>query len=53
MTGLVDTPRKHLAALGVELTSSKAVIRPITGTRKFHFSTGKWDVMPEREDIKQ
>ncbi len=51
--GWLDTPRKHLAALGVELTPSKAVIRPITGTRKFHFSTGKWDVMPEREDIKQ
>jgi phosphatidylserine/phosphatidylglycerophosphate/cardiolipin synthase-like enzyme len=51
--GCLDTPRKHLAALGVELKPSKAVIRPITGTRKFHFSTGKWDVMPEREDIKQ
>ncbi len=51
--GWLDTPRKHLAALGVELTPSKAVIRPITGTRKFHFSTGKWDVIPEREDIKQ
>jgi phosphatidylserine/phosphatidylglycerophosphate/cardiolipin synthase-like enzyme len=51
--GWLDTPRKHLAALGVELTPSKAVIRPITGTRKFHFSTGKWDVLPEREDIKQ
>lgn len=51
--GSLDTPRKHLAALGVELKPTKAVIRPITGTRKFHFSTGKWDVMPEREDIKQ
>ncbi|HKE60337.1 MAG TPA: phospholipase D-like domain-containing protein [Pyrinomonadaceae bacterium] len=51
--GWLDTPRKHLAALGVELTPSKAVIRPITGTRKFHFSTGKWDAMPEREDVDQ
>ncbi|MCM3874151.1 MAG: phospholipase D-like domain-containing protein [Pyrinomonadaceae bacterium] len=51
--GCLDTPRKHLAALGVELKPSKAVIRPITGTRKFHFSTGKWDVKREREDIKQ
>jgi hypothetical protein len=51
--GCLDTPRKHLAALGVELKPSKAVIRPITGTRKFHFSTGKWDVKPELEDINQ
>jgi phosphatidylserine/phosphatidylglycerophosphate/cardiolipin synthase-like enzyme len=51
--GCLDTPRKHLAALGVELKPSKAVIRPITGTRKFNFSTGKWDKMPELEDIKQ
>jgi phosphatidylserine/phosphatidylglycerophosphate/cardiolipin synthase-like enzyme len=51
--GCLDTPRKHLKALGVELKPSKAVIRPITGTRKFNFSTGKWDKMPEREDIKQ
>jgi phosphatidylserine/phosphatidylglycerophosphate/cardiolipin synthase-like enzyme len=51
--GCLDTPRKHLKALGVELKPSKAVIRPITGTRKFNFSTGKWDKRPELEDIKQ
>lgn len=51
--GCLDTPRKHLRALGVELKPTKAVIRPITGSRKFNFSTGKWDKMPEREDIKQ
>ena len=51
--GCLDTPRQHLAALGVELKPSKAVIRPITGTRKFIFSTGKWDKMHEREDINQ
>ena len=51
--GWLDTPRKHLAALGVKLKPSEAVIRPITGTRKFYFSTGKWDKAPELEDIKQ
>ena len=51
--GWLDTPRKHLAALGVHLKPSEAVIRPITGTRKFYFSTGKWDKIPELEDIKQ
>ena len=51
--GWLDTPRKHLAALGVHLKPSEAVVRPITGTRKFDFSSGKWDRFPEREDIKQ
>jgi len=51
--GWLDTPRKHLAALGVHLKPSEAVIRPITGTRKFYFSSGKWDKMPELEDINQ
>jgi phosphatidylserine/phosphatidylglycerophosphate/cardiolipin synthase-like enzyme len=51
--GWLDTPRKHLAALGVHLKPSEAVVRPITGTRKFYFSTGKWDKTPELEDIKQ
>jgi phosphatidylserine/phosphatidylglycerophosphate/cardiolipin synthase-like enzyme len=51
--GCLDTPRKHLAALGVTLKPfNAAVVRPITGSRKFHFSTGKWDKMPELEDIK-
>lgn len=50
--GWLDTPRKHLAALGVNLKLGEAVVRPITGTRKFHFSTGKWDKMPEMEDFK-
>ncbi|MET0164596.1 MAG: phospholipase D-like domain-containing protein [Vicinamibacterales bacterium] len=51
--GCLDTPRKQLAALGVKLKLTEAVVRPITGSRKFVFSTGKWDKMPEREDIKQ
>jgi phosphatidylserine/phosphatidylglycerophosphate/cardiolipin synthase-like enzyme len=52
--GCLDTPRQHLAALGVELKPiTKAKIRPITGTRGFVFSTGKWKKMREREDIKQ
>lgn len=52
--GCLDTPRTHLAALGVELKPiTKAKIRPITGTRGFVFSTGKWKKMREREDIKQ
>ena len=50
--GSLDTPRKHLAALGVKLKPfNQAVIRPLTGTRKFEFSTGKWDKGTEREDI--
>jgi phosphatidylserine/phosphatidylglycerophosphate/cardiolipin synthase-like enzyme len=51
--GWLDTPRKHLAALGVSLKPSEAVIRPITGNRKFYFSTGQWDKTPELEDIRQ
>jgi phosphatidylserine/phosphatidylglycerophosphate/cardiolipin synthase-like enzyme len=51
--GWLDTPRKHLAALQVHLKPSEAVVRPITGTRKFYFSTGKWDKTPELEDIEQ
>jgi phosphatidylserine/phosphatidylglycerophosphate/cardiolipin synthase-like enzyme len=52
--GCLDTPRKHLAALGVKLEPiNQAVVRPITGSRKFHFSTGKWDKKQLTEDIKQ
>jgi phosphatidylserine/phosphatidylglycerophosphate/cardiolipin synthase-like enzyme len=51
--GWLDTPRKHLAALGVEMAFNKARIRPVTGTRKFHFSTGKWDIKPALEDIRR
>ena len=51
--GWLDTPRKHLAALGVSLKPSQAVIRPITGTRKFDFFKGEWDKTPELEDIRQ
>jgi hypothetical protein len=52
--GCLDTPRKHLAALGVTLKPiNQAVIRPITGSRKFHFSTGRWDKKQLTEDIKQ
>jgi phosphatidylserine/phosphatidylglycerophosphate/cardiolipin synthase-like enzyme len=52
--GCLDTPRKHLAALGVTLKPiNQAVIRPITGSRKFHFSTGRWDKKRLTEDIKQ
>ena len=52
--GCLDTPRKHLDALGVKVKPiNQAVIRPITGSRKFHFSTGKWDKKQLIEDIKQ
>ncbi len=51
--GWLDTPRKHLAALGVNLKPSEAVIRPLARTRKFHFATGLWDKTPELEDIRQ
>ena len=51
--GCLDTPRKHLDALGVKVKPiNQAVIRPITGSRKFHFSTGKWDKKQLIEDIK-
>jgi hypothetical protein len=51
--GCLDTPRKHLAALDVKLKPlNEEVLRPITGNRKFHFSTGKWDKRPLIEDIK-
>jgi phosphatidylserine/phosphatidylglycerophosphate/cardiolipin synthase-like enzyme len=51
--GCLDTPRKHLGALGVKVKPiTQAVIRPITGSRKFHFSTGKWDKKQLIEDIK-
>lgn len=51
--GCLDTPRKHLAALGVKLKPiNEEIIRPITGNRKFHFSTGKWDKRPLIEDVK-
>lgn len=52
--GCLSTPRKHLSALGVHLKPyAQSVIRPIAETRKFNFSTGKWDKFPEREDIEQ
>ena len=51
--GTLDTPRKHLAALGVKLKPfNEAPIRPLTGTRKFDFPTGKWAKDTEHEDIK-
>jgi hypothetical protein len=50
--GCLDTPRKHLKALGVNTDLRTGVIRPITGTRKFHFNQGKWDKTVEREDFK-
>ena len=49
--GCLDTPRKHLAALGVKLNMSEAIVRPVTGTRKFHFNEGKWDKELEHEDF--
>ncbi len=49
--GCLDTPRKHLAALGVKLNMNEAVVRPVTGTRKFHFNEGKWDKELEHEDF--
>jgi phosphatidylserine/phosphatidylglycerophosphate/cardiolipin synthase-like enzyme len=51
--GSLDTPRRHLAALGVHLKPfTESVVRPITGTRKFEFSTGKWARDVEHDDIK-
>ena len=49
--GCLDTPRKHLGALGIEVDIAKTVIRPITRTRSFHFPSGKWDHIPELEDF--
>jgi phosphatidylserine/phosphatidylglycerophosphate/cardiolipin synthase-like enzyme len=49
--GWLDTPRKHLAALGVNLKLGQAVVRPITGTRGFDFFSGKWSKTPEHEDL--
>jgi phosphatidylserine/phosphatidylglycerophosphate/cardiolipin synthase-like enzyme len=50
--GWLDTPRKHLAALGVNLKLGEAVVRPISGTRGFDFFSGKWSKLPEHEDFK-
>lgn len=52
--GGLTTPRKHLAALGVELKKvHESVVRPIRSLRKFDFATGKWSTMPEIEDIER
>jgi phosphatidylserine/phosphatidylglycerophosphate/cardiolipin synthase-like enzyme len=51
--GWLDTPRKHLAALGVALRPGETMVRPITGTRGFDFFTGKWKTVAEREDVEQ
>jgi phosphatidylserine/phosphatidylglycerophosphate/cardiolipin synthase-like enzyme len=45
-----DTPRKHLAALDVELDLARPVVRPIGRTRAFDFFTGRWKA-PNREDF--
>jgi phosphatidylserine/phosphatidylglycerophosphate/cardiolipin synthase-like enzyme len=50
--GCLDTPRKHLKALGINTDLRKGVVRPITGTRKFLFKDGLWDRTLEREDFK-
>jgi phosphatidylserine/phosphatidylglycerophosphate/cardiolipin synthase-like enzyme len=49
--GCLDTPRKHLKALGVNTDLRTGVVRPISGTRSFHFKDGKWDKKLEREDF--
>ena len=49
--GCLDTPRKHLKALGVNTDLFKGVIRPINATRRFHFHKGEWDRQVEREDF--
>ncbi|QSA98826.1 phospholipase D-like domain-containing protein [Methylococcus sp. EFPC2] len=51
--GSLDTPRKHLAALGIRLEINDAVVRPISGTRGFDFSTGSWRKSPEHEDFRR
>jgi hypothetical protein len=45
-----DTPRRHLAALGVPLELPGAIVRPIGRTRAFDFFTGRWKE-PNREDF--
>lgn len=50
--GKLDTPRKHLKALGVNTDLFKGVVRVIAGARRFHFDDGKWDKAVEREDFK-
>jgi phosphatidylserine/phosphatidylglycerophosphate/cardiolipin synthase-like enzyme len=45
-----DTPRRHLAALGVPLGLPGAIVRPIGRTRAFDFFTGRWKD-PNREDF--
>jgi len=50
--GSLDTPRKHLKALGVNTDLRTGVIRPLAGTRKFLFKTGMWDKKLEVEDFK-
>jgi hypothetical protein len=48
--GSVDTPRRHLAKLGVPLGLDEAKIRPIGTTRAFDFFSGHWKP-PNREDF--
>jgi PLD-like domain len=51
--GSHTTARRHLKLLGIDAGFTPARIRPLAGTRSFHFATGRWDVMPELEDIEQ
>jgi hypothetical protein len=48
--GSLDTPRKHLARLGVPLDLSAPKVRPIGVTRAFDFFSGRWK-QPNREDF--
>jgi phosphatidylserine/phosphatidylglycerophosphate/cardiolipin synthase-like enzyme len=48
--GSLDTPRKHLAALGVPLDLDAPKVRPIGVTRAFDFYSGRWKLF-NREDF--
>ena len=46
----LDTPRKHLTALGVPLDLGAPKVRPIGVTRAFDFYSGRWKLFT-REDF--
>ena len=48
--GSLDTPRKHLTALGVPLDLGAPKVRPIGVTRAFDFYSGRWKLFT-REDF--
>jgi phosphatidylserine/phosphatidylglycerophosphate/cardiolipin synthase-like enzyme len=51
--GSHTTARRHLKLLGVDTERTPARIRPLAGTRRFHFATGRWDADHEVEDLKR